>query len=232
MMADTKQTDFSVSFYSRPILSIYHYIILFNFTYMWKCSLMSVVFPFFSENFSENHLDCGVADGYFPLSTLQRPYRDQKKQRLTLLDANANALQVAKAHVLSGSPATEIRTIEADVTAPLVQELKGVKFDSISMFNLFHCIPGGSGKWRAFGIFKEVLSDDGVLTGCTVLGERHAPSSLPWWYNALYNRIGIFHNWDDTKSDVESALKKEFAEVDTWLVGMTLLFKARKPRKA
>ena len=105
-------------------------------------------------------------------------------------------------------------------------------YDSISMFNLFHCIPGWPAKLVALRTYKALLEPDrGVLYGCTVLGESAATGWLSRWYVRLYNRWGLFNNLHDDRQEFEAALHREFAEVETWLVGMTLLFRAARPRR-
>ncbi|TLS24632.1 hypothetical protein PpBr36_08330 [Pyricularia pennisetigena] len=104
-------------------------------------------------------------------------------------------------------------------------------YDSISMFNLFHCVPGGPAKLRAISTYKTLLADHGVLSGCTVLGERHATGWFSRWYLRLYNRKGIFNNINDTREEFEEVLNKEFEEVDTIMFGMVLLFRASRPRR-
>ncbi|KAH8804361.1 methyltransferase domain-containing protein [Xylogone sp. PMI_703] len=219
--------------YSPSFLSVIYdkYVLGFNMNYIWGCPTVSVLLPFFSENFSRNHLDCGVATGYFPAVALARPFRVNSRQRLALLDLTPHPLRAAKNRVLSIATATEVECVEADVTEPIPKQLQGQKFDSISMFNLFHCMPGGKAKLRALNTFKELLSDDGVLAGCTVLGEKHATNWFRRLYLKWYNRWGVFNNWTDNKEDFQAALEQAFEEVETWVIGMTLLFRARKPRK-
>ncbi|TQN64781.1 Methyltransferase ctvB [Colletotrichum shisoi] len=220
--------------YSPSFLTLFYdkYVLGFNMKYIWKCSTNDVLLPFFAENFSRNHLDCGVATGWFPAAALARPFRADSKQRLTLLDLTANPLRAAKARVLAVATNTDVRCVEADVTEPPPKQLLGERFDSISMFNLFHCMPGGRAKLRALGMYKELLSDDGVLSGCTVLGPNDSTGWLTRlqlrWYNKWW---GIFHNWDDEKDHVKDALDHEFEEVETWVIGQLMLFRARKPRK-
>ncbi|KAI0130248.1 methyltransferase [Xylariales sp. AK1849] len=221
--------------YSATFLSrVYDYYVLgFNFKYMWGCGT-SVMVPFFSDNFSHRHLDIGVANGYFPAVILSRPMRSLEKHQLTLLDFNQTSLNAAKARVLSAAPHTAVQCVQADVTAQLPESLEDVhkQYDSITMFNLFHCIPGGLGKLRAFSTYKELLSDDGVLTGCTILGRKHATGWLSRLYLRFYNWVDFFNNWDDDQEAFERVLKQEFEEVETELVGMVLLFKASKPRSS
>jgi len=101
------------------------------------------------------------------------------------------------------------------------------------MFNLFHCVPGGTqNKLRALEHYAGLLSDNGVLAGCTVLGGQSATNWFNYWYVKLYNRLGIFCNWDDRKEDFESRLTDCFEEVDITVVGMILLFRATRPRRS
>ncbi|WYZ34173.1 hypothetical protein EsH8_I_000449 [Colletotrichum jinshuiense] len=232
-MADLN--DNYVSTYSPSFLTIFYdkYVLGFNMRYIWGCPTDDILVPFFSENFSRNHLDCGVATGFFPAVALARPFRANSKQRLTLLDLNPNPLRAAKNRVLAVSTTTEVSCVEADVTEPLPKALQGERFDSISMFNLFHCMPGGKGKLRAFGLYKELLNEDGVLSGCTVLGPSETKSWITKFYLRWYNKWwGVFNNWEDKREDVQAALTQEFEEVETWLIGNTLLFRAKKPIKA
>jgi hypothetical protein len=220
--------------YTRSFLTMFYdyYVLGFNMRYIWGCPTSTVLLPFFTENFSRNHLDCGVATGWFLSTALGRPFRTHGKQRLALLDINPNPLRAAENRVLAATTATDTQTVEADVTLPPPPELAGQKFDSIAMMNLFHCMPGGKDKFKAFGTYKELLSDHGVLSGCTVLGPKHTKSWITKFYLKWYNHWwGVFNNWDDTREDLEEALHREFEEVETTLVGVTLLFRATKPRK-
>ena len=219
--------------YTRTWVSIVYdyYALGFNMKYAWGVSTKKVLEPFFNENFSRKHLDCGVATGYFPAVALARPFRADSKQHITLFDINPHTLRAAQSRILSVTSATEVQCVEGDATEPPLEVLKGVKYDSISMFNLFHCIPGGTGKLRAFATFKELLSDDGVLTGCTVLGAKHAANWFTKLYLRWYNWWQVLNNWDDNRDDFVDALEQAFEEVETWVIGTTLLFRARKPRK-
>ncbi|ROT35130.1 methyltransferase domain-containing protein [Sodiomyces alkalinus F11] len=222
-------TTYSPSFLTH----IYdRYVLGFNMSIMWGCPVESILLPFFSENFSRNHLDVGVATGYFPAAALARPFRRDSKQHLTLLDLGPNPLRAASARVLSVATATELRCVEADVTEPPPDELRGSRFDSISMFNLFHCVPGGKAKFRGLATFKGLLSENGVLCGCTVLGNAHAANWFTSKYLWLYNKqLQVFHNYDDRKEDVLEVLEREFEEVETWVIGTMMLFRAKKPKK-
>ncbi|GKT43547.1 methyltransferase ctvB [Colletotrichum spaethianum] len=221
--------------YSPSFLTLFYdkYVLGFNMKYVWKCSTEDILLPFFAENFSRNHLDCGVATGWFPAAALARPFRKNSKQRLALLDLTANPLKAATARIDSVATNTEVLCVEADVTEPPPKQLLGERFDSISMFNLFHCMPGEKAKLRAFGMYKELLTENGVLAGCTVLGPNESTSWLTKFQLRWYNKWwGVFNNWDDKKEDIQEALDQEFEEVETWVIGQVMLFRAKKPRKA
>ena len=225
------QPRLSAGFYTKYFLSIvYQRLVLgYNFSFVWKCPVDTVLLPFFLDNLSHRHLDCGVANGYLCAAALSSPQLPPESYQLTLLDLNPNCLDSARAAVLSKAPSTDVQCITTNIRGPLPKELEGVRYKSISMFNLFHCVPGGRAKFDAFRTFKNVLADDGVLTGSTILGKRNVYSWHAWFHMKFYNFMGIFNNWDDTKEQVEAALKEEVADVNVSVVGMVLLFRAKAP---
>lgn len=222
------------SVYSRSFLSLVydHYVLGFNMRYMWGCGTRSVLLPFFGDNFSNQHMDIGVATGFFPAAVLGRPIRNQEKHELTLVDFNETSLNAAKARVLSAASRTKVECVQADVTAPLPEALQGRRYETITMFNLFHCVPGGTEKIGAITTYKELLTDNGSLAGCTILGQKHTKGPLRRLYLKVYNRMDIFNNWDDQREAFEKVLREDFDEVETEVVGSMLLWKASKPRRA
>jgi hypothetical protein len=99
------------------------------------------------------------------------------------------------------------------------------------MLNLFHCVPGGASKYQAFRTHQAVLTDGGVRTGCVIPGRQHTNNWFTWVHMKLFNWLGAFNNWEDTRQDIEEAIQKAFAEVETRMVGLVLLFRARQPRR-
>ncbi|KAI1337732.1 methyltransferase domain-containing protein [Xylariaceae sp. FL0016] len=223
-------------------LWIYDWIVLgFNLRYGWKCPL-SVQLQFFRTYFTRNHLDVGVATGYFPATALKfggggggaapdaaAASQEEDKCRLTLVDIEKTTLDASRDRILRQAPITQIQCVQADATAPLPEVLRGQRFDSVAMFNLLHCIPGKE-KVRAFGVYKDAVAAGGVLYGCTLLGEQYARGWFSRWYAGKYEKKGIFNCRDDTKEMFDDALEEAFEEVETWIVGQMLLFKATKPR--
>ncbi|KAJ3499841.1 hypothetical protein NLG97_g33 [Lecanicillium saksenae] len=198
---------------------------------MWGCST-DILLPFFIANFSRDHLDCGVATGYFPAKSLSQPYRKGTKQELALLDLTSAPLLSAQKRIEDSGADVTVSIVEADVTLPFPTSLHGKKFLSISMFNLFHCIPGGKSKFAGFANARQILADDGVLYGCTILGQSETRSAISRLYMSWYNyRWKVFHNWDDRREDVEAALHEQFEQVETCVQGSMLLFRATCPRR-
>lgn len=217
--------------YTESVLShVYQrYVLGFNFPRLWRCPIETML-PFFLENFSENHLDCGVGNGFFTGEALARAGKSASSHELTLVDLGEGSLNKTRETLLRIAPEAQIRCVRADIRAPVPEELKKAQFDTITMFNLFHCVPGSLKFHQGLKHYGELLSPGGVLTGCTILGGRHVQGFLAHVTMYLYNWVGIFDNWSDTEEEVTDALNREFAEVETRLVGMVLLFKARSKK--
>ncbi|KAI1108929.1 methyltransferase domain-containing protein [Nemania sp. NC0429] len=223
---------FYTAIYTPTFLSlIYNVLVSFNFKCMWHCHMDHVLEHFFAESLSRRHLDIGVATGYLPAKALSRPFRKGAKHSITLVDLNPSSLNNAKSRILSVATNATVDIAVADVTQPAPELLQGSKFDSISMFNLFHCVPGKE-KVVAFKTYKEFLADNGVMVGCTVLGESYTTNWFNYQYLKLYNHLGIFNNWEDKKEDFERALRENFEEVEITMVGMVVLWRASKPRRS
>lgn len=177
-----------------------------------------------------------MATGYFPATALRLSRTSKSEsgvaesQRITLVDLETATLGISTARILQSDPDSQVQCVQADVTLPLPLELRGRKFDSISLFNLLHCIDGSDRKLRILHAYGEILSDKGTLYGNTLLGHRYAPNWFSKWWASRFESDGAFHCWNDTREMVDEALEEYFEESETWIVGYMLLFKARKPR--
>jgi len=232
--------------YYRPIfLSLYDFWVLgLSNSYAWRCPTRTVLLPFFESNFSSHHIDIGVGTGFFPATALKSRQQHSLAEngvddgsssfkQLTLVDLNANSLSSAAKRV--GRP-DQTRCLVADAFQPLPLALvdgKPERFGSISLFYLLHCLRGpSSSKGKLFSNLKNNLEDDGVLFGATVLGKGDFKHNLfGMGLMLFYNGIGLFDNWKDTERDFVAALRENFNEVESKVVGCTLLFKASKPKR-
>jgi ubiquinone/menaquinone biosynthesis C-methylase UbiE len=199
----------------------------------------------FSSNFSKKHIDIGVGTGYYPTKALSDTKRQPEDQHLILVDLSQNSLKRASQRVASKYPAVEIRCVNANATQPLPDPLQSGQFDSASLFCILHQIPGpASSKGVVIRNAKELLSDNGVLLGCTILGKQwekqdhgyqvksERPSGLLARYLlGVYNNKGWFNNWEDDPNVMDRVLRTEFEEVETKVVGVMFVFRAAKPRR-
>ncbi|PWY93431.1 hypothetical protein BO94DRAFT_342240 [Aspergillus sclerotioniger CBS 115572] len=224
--------------YSSLLLQAYDILVhWFNDNYVWRCPL-PVLNAFFSANVGPRHMDIGAGTGLFPLN-----HRDKMRQssqdwplHLTLVDMNTLCLQKAASRI--GCP-SKTTCVQADVfepfAVPVAQSALAAppKFDSISLMYLLHCLPPPSDhKATVFAHLKDHLTTEGTLFGATVLGTGAHHNLLGRLTIRFYNWKGIFGNKDDSPEVFVKALENEFEEVETHIVGVVLLFRARKPRLA
>ena len=204
--------------YSKRVLSIYDLFVLgFSNTFAWRCSSQHIL-RFFNEHVSGNHLDVGVGTGYF----LDRCRFPVSAPALALLDLNPNSLEVAAQRLSRYQP----RTFQADVLA--LQSVPVPGFDSISLGYLLHCLPGDMpDKAVVFHHLKPWLNAGGVLFGTTILGQNVTHNMLGRGLMGLYNRRGIFSNWQDDAATLEQILAANFAHYQIEMIGCVALFVAQ-----
>jgi hypothetical protein len=163
---------------------------------------------------------------------------------VTLLDLNPNALATAEKTLKEAVSGLEPRTMLWDITQAMPlspppsppssisssSDSLPTTYDSISLFYLLHCLPGPtSSKHSIFSRLKYILYPDGVLYGATILGKRMEgvkPGPHARFWIRFYNRVGVFGNDGDTKREIVEALREYFRDVETWVVGVVLLFRA------
>ncbi|KAL4983911.1 S-adenosyl-L-methionine dependent methyltransferase [Aspergillus falconensis] len=189
-------------------------------TWAWGCSTTTYLLPQFRANIGRNHLDIGSGTGYY---IRKAPIPSSTK--LTLMDLEKPSLDLG----LARSGRADACGILANVLEPLpVQD----KFDSVSMYYLLHCIPASvKEKCGIFDHIKRNMTADGVIHGANVLGRGVRDDG---WFAAYVRRgvlkAGIFHNLDDNAYDFEHALRRNFEDVQTRVVGSVFMFRAARPK--
>lgn len=195
--------------------------------FAWKCSSRGILLPFFQANIGERHCDVGVGTGYY-LHAIRERRPAWPEQNLTLIDFHMRCLRKAANRV--GVP-EKTECILANILEPINLE-PPQQFDSISLMYVLHCLPGNSrDKACVFGNLKPLLKDDGTLFGSTLLCRGVRQNWFSWFLQRVYNSIDMFQNREDYAEDFVEALKNEFEEVETVIIGTVLMFKARKPRR-
>ena len=211
--------------YSLPgVLSFFYdfFVLGISNSYIWRCPTKSTLLPFFAARRFSHHLDVGVGTGYY-LANIQFP----AESSVTLCDLNPDSLQAANTRLETTGVAAKV--LQHDIEKPL--PLGGEKFASISLMYLLHCMPGPPERKTAiFDHLKANLTDDGVLFGATILskGVDHNLAGKMLMY--LYNRNGVFGNVEDGAPVFIEGLKQNFESVDVSIVGVVLLFTARRPK--
>lgn len=204
--------------YTPLSLKIYDALVLgFSSRFLWRCPA-SEMLAAYDANVSANHLDAGVATGYF-LDACRFP---AARPRLGLLDLNPLCLETAAKRIARYRP----ETYQADVLTPL--DLPLAPFDSLGMTFLLHCLPGPmSRKAAAFASLKPLLNPGARVFGATILGRGVPHTALGRRLMAVYNSRGIFGNAEDDLDGLRAALAAHFEEVEVRVKGAVALFTAR-----
>ena len=205
--------------YTTTTLRLYDATVLgFSNRFLWRCPTAELV-ALYDANVSANHLDAGVATGYF----LDRCRFPVAAPRLCLLDLNETCLATAAARVARYRP----ETLHANVLAPI--EAPAEPFDSLGITYLLHCLPGPMArKAAAFANLKPLLNDGARVFGAGILGRGVPHNALGRAVMRAYNKRGIFGNAEDDLQGLRAALETHFREVVLWQRGAVALFTATK----
>lgn len=204
--------------YTPLLLKVYDlWVIHFSNRLIWRCP-KHLQLKQFQDNVSTNHLDIGVGTGYY-LQRCQWP----KNTRLALMDLNPACLDTAKKAI----PSLSAEVYLADIFKPQPQ-LEN-QFDSISMNFLLHCLPGDmDNKSVVIGNAVQMLKQNGVLFGATILSDKNLQTPLSSTLASLYNKKGIFSNLNDTQAGLSNALNQHLKDVTLNTIGSVALFKGYK----
>lgn len=205
-------TPFVLFFYDSLVLGLSN-------SFAWACPTKTVQLPFFKQFMGHRHLDIGPGTGFY-LANADIP----EKTEVTLMDLNPNSLATAQKRL--GRPSTQ--AIQADATQKL--SLEGV-YDSISTFFLIHCLPGSlERKMVLFTNLKPHLAENGTVYGTTILGKDVKHNLFGRILMNVYNRRGLFSNWNDGEQEIRDHLCKDYSKVETKVVGRVLMFSASQPK--
>ncbi len=214
-----EQVKAGAALYSKPFLYIYDWIALGLFSSLvWKCPRRYLL-KLYNENVTANHLDIGVGTGYF-LDNCRFP---SSAPRLVLMDLNPNPLEVAGRRLARYNPEIYRR----NALEPF--NIDGPGFDSVSLMNLLHCLPGDiDGKEAVFEHAGAVLNRGGVLFGSTILGKGEEWSSLARLTLKITNRAGFMTNLEDDIGTLKKGLSRHFRDSSVRMTGCQALFRAVK----
>lgn len=178
--------------------------------WIWRCPTPQLQ-QLYRESIGGRHLDIGPGTGFYLEST---PAAD-----ITLLDLNQASLSAARRRIEDTSPETAVQCRTQSFFDPVAG-----RFDSIAVNFLLHCIPGQD-KWRRLAELRDNLEPGGRLFGSTVVLDPDTATVPARILGAVYNRLGVFGNRQDSAEQLEQALAG-FAEYEVRRIGQVLVFRA------
>lgn len=194
----------------------------FNSPHLWKIE-PSVVQDLYKRHTSENHCEVAIGTGYF--------LRSVGLEDLTLVDLNPNTLDVCTDVLRQASPDVRLNLIQHDILKPFERP---AQYSSVAAVFLLHCLSGPRPEvpLRMMRHCAQLVADDGVFFGSTILGRTFDETSEPAALQTMqmYNQMGIFGNWDDDLVTIREALAASFLEVDVRAVGHCAVWEARRPK--
>ena len=211
--------------YSRALLSVYDTVVLrWSNTLVWRCPSERLL-AHYNSHLGGRHLDIGPGTGWY----LRRAIYPAPNPMVVLLDLNPNTLQMTTARLADRGITAAAHT--GSILAPLPADI-GV-FDSVAANFVLHCVPGTWAEMgRVFGHVAQVMADDGVFFGSTILDTGAHHTRLSRALNSLYNGpITLFHNRGNDLDGLHTALAAAFGEVEITVVGAVAVFAARLPRR-
>lgn len=208
----------SYKVYNNKVLYIYDLWVLgFSNHFLWKCPTRHLR-TMFQTYVSTNHLDIGVGTGYYLEKCL-----DNIPRRLALLDLNINTLIKASSRIAP----LKCEIYKVNILKQINLDCEG--FDSISLNYVLHCLPGKlHEKTIVFQNIYSYLNKGGILFGSTILGEGVPQNYFAKKLMALYNKKGIFSNYNDSIDELESLLQMYFSKVKVTVIGNVACFYAQK----
>ena len=166
-------------------------------------------------------MDIGVGTGFYLKRTLANI------NKIALTDLNVNSLDYAKKHIVDDKLTY---CLQHDIYHTFPNEINS-SFDSISLFYLLHCLPGTmEDKKKVIENISEILTENGVLYGATILGADVEHNFFGNKLMSVYNKKGIFSNYYDSAAVLEKVLSCFFYDVSIHIEGAVALFTARNKK--
>lgn len=207
--------------YSKFVLRIYDALVVrFSNSLAWRCR-SPIMLGQYNRHLGQRHLDVGPGTGWF-LDAATMP----DNAEIVLMDLNTNSLDSTRTRLEHKHP---VQTVLGNVLEPLPSSIGS--FDSIAINYLIHCLHGSMAeKAQAFGYLGQHLSPGGTLFGSTILGSGVRHNLIGRILLKIYNRRGIFDNYDDDATSLRTCLEASFETVSVTTVGTVAMFTAADPR--
>jgi SAM-dependent methyltransferase len=213
-----KQIAAGEAVYTKRMLGIYDVLVLgVSNRLIWRCPTPRLL-AHYDTHVRANHLDVGVGTGYF----LDRCRFPSRTPRVALMDLNRNALDFAARRIARYKPETYVRNVLEPIS------LDAMKFDSIGINYLLHCLPGSiDSKSVAFDHLKALMKPGAVIFGATLLQGGVAKSWPAKRLMDFYNGKAIFSNEKDSLDGLRRTFEERFRSVSIDIVGCAAVFSGR-----
>ncbi len=222
MIAKPSSVEKGYRFYTKRRLALYDWWVLGVCNkLMWECPT-DYLESHYRQHISDNHLEAGVGSGYFLEKCLPKG-----EPKVALLDINGDALEFTAKRLEHYRPEIYQENLFESF------ELYGVKYDSIALNYVLHCLPGAMEEKgaAAFNHLTPHLAEGGVVFGSSILGTGVEQNSLAKMMLSICNGKGIFSNHEDSLGSVMEALSSCFKTFNVEVHGSVVLFWAKNPKE-
>jgi ubiquinone/menaquinone biosynthesis C-methylase UbiE len=127
-----EQVEAGQAVYTKRTLALYDFVVLgVSNRFLWECPTQRLQ-EHYNKHVTANHLDVGVGTGYF----IDRCRFPSPTPRIALMDLNVDTLKFASQRIARYKPETYRRNVLDPIS------LETIKFDSVGINYLLHCVPG------------------------------------------------------------------------------------------
>ena len=221
MIAKPSDVEKGSKVYTKRSLAFYDWWVLnVSNRVMWNCPT-DYLESHYRQHISDSHLDDGIGTGYFLEKCLP-----EGEPKAAILDVNGACLEYSAKRLEHYRP----EIYEENLFESF--ELYDVKYDSIALNYVLHCLPGVLEE-KAEVVFNNLiphLAEGGVIFGSSILGtdvERNWPARIAM---SLYNKRGIFSNREDSLGSMMEALSSCFKTFNVEVHGCVVLFWGKNPK--
>jgi methyltransferase family protein len=204
--------------YTPRMLRVYDLVVTrFSNSLIWRCPARRIL-EHYDRHVRASHLDVGPGTGYY----LDRCSFPSAAPRITLMDPNPEVLRFAGDRISRYQPALHT----ADALKPI--DLDPASFGSVGLAYVLHCMPGDiSSKAMVFDNLIPLVEQGGMIFGTTILSRGVRHTRVGRKLMRIYNRKGIFSNFEDDLEGMKQVLASRFERFELDVVGAVALFAGR-----
>ena len=163
---------------------------------VWKCSKKHIINNY-NKNINCNHLEIGPGTGYF----LKKKNLNVNLNKLTLVDVNSKILNYSKNNLKSEY--SDINILSHNLFSYEIPSK--VKFNSVGINYVLHCIPGNL-QTKLDKLIFNLGNNKYNLFGASVICDPLHMNPIAEYELIFLNALGIFNNNNDTYEELNEYL--------------------------